>query len=458
MRRARRPAVSGLGMTLVFMLLLILFPVLLIIQRNAARESRYAVRDKNIKTAREYAGVMMTDMMRTFAADYNRDIFDPKYMGRIQLSWANQGEADATWTPNRMDKWVLVNSRGRFVRSPNLKKWADKGVTAVFHFRSDLTRFEHMWDAPDGAPAAYNYWGSVDGQFTTVDGSMWVNGDLDTNGGAGPVTFQNGVLVVEGDFNAAGAILGPNLAVFCRNYTPAGGTILPVTINSYPPTQPSGAAVATPLNNPFVPTIDITNPGMGARLDYFDSRQSTYIVTSGGFVLDFEFIPPATLRVTSAGVPMDWTVPTTATIVVRGADLTVHGLVDKQVTIVARQDSGLGGNVTIMDDLVYQNGTNSASSTQNLCVLAESDLNFDVTAVGANQRVNGFFYTKTGNIRVFDSARLGLTIDGSLFGRVVEWPVLLPFALTVNADPNLLLYPPPYLPMRPYISTWDYVP
>jgi hypothetical protein len=116
--------------------------------------------------------------------------------------------------------------------------------------------------------------------------------------------------------------LGPNLAVFCRkNYTPAAmAPFFPVTVNSYPPTQPSGAAAATPLTTPFVPTIDITNPGMGSRLDYFDSRQSTYMVTSGGFVLDLEFIPPATLRVTSAGVPMDWTVPTTATIVVRGAD------------------------------------------------------------------------------------------------------------------------------------------
>lgn len=458
MRRLRRPAVSGLGMSLVFMLLLILFPVLLIIQRNAVRESRLSVRDKNIKTAREYAAVMMTDLMRTFASDYNRDVYDPKYLGRVSLSWANQGQADATWTPDRPNKWILVNSRGKFTRNLQLQKWADKGITGVFHFRSDLTRFNQMWDAPDGSPAAYNYWASVDGQVTTVDGSLWVNGDLDTTGGAGPVTFQNGVLVVEGDFNASGATLGPNLAVFCRNYVPAAATILPVDVHSYPPTSPGGLAAPTELNNPFVPKIDITNPGMGTRLDYFDSRQSTYMVTTGGFPLDLEFIPPATLRVTSAGVPVDWTVPTTATILVRGADLTVHGQISKQVTLIARQDAGLGGNITVLDDFIYQNGTNSASPTQNLCVLAESDLSFDVSAAGVNQTVNGFYYSKTGNVRVLDDFRSGLTIHGSLFGRVVEWPDPVPFNLTIQTDPNLFLYPPPYMPMRPYISTWDYVP
>ncbi|TXH29294.1 MAG: hypothetical protein E6Q99_01115 [Elusimicrobia bacterium] len=449
---------AGIGMALVFMILLVIFPVLLIIQRNAVRESRMSVRDKNIKTAREYAAVMMTDMMRTFASDYNRDVFDPKYLGRVQLSWTTQGEAAATWTPDRLNKWVLVNSRGRFSRNQHLKKWADKGITGVFHFRSDLTRFNHMWDAPDGAPASYNYAMSVDSQFTTFDGSLWVNGDLDTTGGA-PVTFQNGVLVIEGDFNASNATLGPNLAVFCKNYTPAAMTVLPVTVNSYPPTKPSAAAAATLLNNPFVPTIDITNPGMGSRLDYFDSRQSTYMVTSAGFPLDLEFIPPATLRVTSAGVPMDWTVPTTATILIKGADLTVHGQISKQVTLIARQDAGVGGNITIMNDLVYQNGTNSASATQNLAVLAESDLIFNADD-GANQFVDGFFYTKTGNIRVLNDLRSGeLTVNGSLFGRIVEWPdPLSPLGLTVTPDPNLFLYPPPYLPMRPYITIWDYVP
>jgi hypothetical protein len=89
--------------------------------------------------------------------------------------------------------------------------------------------------------------------------------------------------------------------------------------------------------------------------------------------------------------------------------------------------------MTIMDDFVYQNGTNSASSTQNLCVLAESDLIFNVTAVGANQRVNGFFYTKTGSIRVFDELRgLGLLTRREVCsvawsnGRTRCRPLLLP--------------------------------
>lgn len=448
-------------MALVFMILLIIFPVLLLVQRNAVRESRLAVRDKNIKTAREYAAVMMTDMMRTFAADYNRDVFDPKYMGRVSLQWAGQGQADATWTSSRDDKWILVNSRGKFIRNRHLEKWADKGITGVFHFRSDLTRFEHMWDAPDGAPAVYQMPTAVDTEVMAMTGSLWVNGDLDTTGGAaGPYTFQNGVLVVDGDFNASGAILGPNLAVFCRTYTPAISTVLPVIVHTYPPTAPSAMAAPTELNNPFVPKIDITNPGMGTRLDYFDSRQSTYMVTTGGFDLDVEFIPPATLRVTSAGVPTDWTVPTTATILMRGPNVTVHGQISKLVTLIVRQDGGgLGGNVTVVDDLVYQNGTHSASATQSLAILAESDLSFDVTGVGANQFVDGFFYSKTGNLRVINDTRSGeLTVNGSLFGRIVEWPDPAPFGLMTQADPNLFVYPPPYLPMRPYLATWDYVP
>lgn len=459
--RARRSREKGMGMALVFMILVILFPVLLIVQRNSVRETRLAVRDKNIKTAREYAAVMMTDLMRTFAADYNRDVYDPKYLGRVSLQWANQGQANATWTPNRDNKWILVNSRGQFIRNRHLQKWADKGITSVFHFRSDLTRFEHMWDAPDGASAAYMMPAAVDGEVTTIAGSLWVNGDLDTSGPPfGPYTFRDGVLVVEGDFNASGAILGPNLAVFCRNFTPAAATVLPVSVHTYPPTAPSGLAVPTELNNPFVPKIDITNPGMGSRLDYFDSRQSTSIVTTGGFDLDVEFIPPATLRVTSAGVPTDWTVPTTATILMKGPNVTVHGQISKLVTLVVRQDAGgLGGNVTVVDDLVYQNGTHSADMTQNLAILAESDLSFDVTAAGANQEVDGFYYAKTGNIRVLNDTRSGaLTIHGSLFGRVVEWPDPVAFGLTVMADPNLFKYPPPYMPMRPYLATWDYVP
>lgn len=451
----------GMGMALVFMILVILFPVLLIVQRNAVRETRLAVRDKNIKTAREYAAVMMTDLMRTFAADYNRDVFDAKYLGRVSLQWANQGQADATWTPDRDNKWILVNSRGKFTRNLHLQKWADKGITGVFHFRSDLTRFEHMWDAPDGAPAAYTMATMVDTQVTNIFGSLWVNGDLDTSvPPAGPYTFSNGVLVVDGDFNASGAVLGPNLAVFCRNYTPAVSTILPVNIFTYPPTAPSGLAAPTELNNPFVPKIDITNPGMGSRLDYFDSRQSTYMVTTGGFDLDVEFIPPATLRVTSAGVPTDWTIPTTATILMRGPNVTVHGQISKRVTLVVRQDAGgLGGSVTVLDDLVYQNGTHSASTTQNLAILAETDLSFDVTGGGTNQEVDGFYYAKTGNVRVLNDLRSGaLTIHGSLFGRVVQWPDPVAFGLTVMADPNFFIYPPPHMPMRPYLATWDYVP
>lgn len=452
---------KGLGMALVFMLLLVIFPVLLLIQRNAVRETRLSVRDKNIKTAREYAAVMMTDMMRTFASDYNRDVFDPKYMGRVQLQWAGQGQANATWTSNRDNKWILVNSRGQFIRNVNWQKWADKGITGVFHFRSDLTRFEHMWDAPDGTPAVYQTGTAIDSQQNDISGSLWVNGDLDTLGGGGPLmTFRDGVLVVDGDFDARNSRLGPNLVVYCRNYVPTTMTIPPVNIFTYPPTAPSGMAAATELNNPFVPKIDITNPGMGSRLDYFDSRQSTYMVTTAGFPLDLEFIPPATLRVTSAGVPVDWTVPTTATILLRGPDVTVRGRISKLVTLIVRQDpGGGGGNVTVMDDLVYDNGTNSASPTQNFALLAESDLSFDVTAALANQFVDGFYYSKTGNIRVLNDTRSGeLTVNGSLFGRVVQWPDPVGYGLMVSADPNLFLYPPPYIPMRPYLATWDYVP
>jgi hypothetical protein len=104
---------AGIGMALVFMILLVIFPVLLIIQRNAVRESRMSVRDKNIKTAREYAAVMMTDMMRTFASDYNRDVFDPEVSGARPTELGQPGRSGRDVDPRPSQQMGV----GQFARS-----------------------------------------------------------------------------------------------------------------------------------------------------------------------------------------------------------------------------------------------------------------------------------------------------------------------------------------------------
>lgn len=443
-----------MGIFLVFVATLFLLPLVLSFLKTVMTQSKHSLWDRNRKTARELAGSSLIDYMRTFAMDYNRDVFSGMYLNRNNPTFAGLGSSTSTLSADPIQRTIFVSTRGRY-QPGNVEARAagDKGLNGLFYFRSDLTRFDMYWNNPamdmvaflDNAafcaPAAPSW---------THSGSIWVAGRLKTIG-CKP-NFQNGVLVVPGDFETdSDTTLGPNFRVFCRKLigtpTLVGGGEVVVYSSNTTPVNPYG-------NNPFFPDLAIADLNPGRNMDYFLTRNSTEVVTTEDINVTFQPGGTVDFYFPVAAATSTLVLPSSATIVVSGSSITVSGVITRPTTLVARTSGGSGGDITVTDSLTYLNGLHAASLTNNLAVIAQGRLKFDSAAA---QDVDGFYYTASGQVQILQDH--ALTMHGSLYGMIQVCQMSNPSVqLNISPDRELIKYYPPYMPRKPYVATWDYVP
>lgn len=449
--RDRRKKIKGVVLFWMFVILLFLLPMTLIYVRSSFDQSRRAIKDRNIKTAREMAESTASDFMRSFSTDLNRNYFDPLFQNTSQITtFAGFGNARANLIGDQGQQTMwIVGSSTYSTPGTDQKLRAAKSVSSLVYFRSDLTRFEWLVDMP--SLNLSNDLSLPSGTRRFWWDSVWVNGDVHTGTGLTSQSIGSEVWVVNGTFdNQEGAnLFDDDFTLFCRKYI------------GLPPSGSNVRIIETSTPTPLVPTIDIVNPGADGRLNYFETRQSTRIVTNDDLLLNF--LGDNTVMITAnpllPGPSWIYNLTATDTLVTVGANLTLHGVITRRQTIVALRDgASIGGNIDIDGDLRY-NGSDSASPTRSLAVLADGILKFNSLS---NQVVDGFFYSAQNNIQVTDLGT-SVRVNGTLFGLITYSGIRLSDSTTVGrlnvvADPNLAQNLPPFLPRRPVVVQWDYTP
>lgn len=456
MRRRDRAAQRGVGLFMVFMVVLFLFPMVFGAISASMKALRFSLKDRNLKTSRTIASSSLADYMRTFSLDYNRNIFETIFVNRNNPSFVGLGSSSSTWTPDESRKTVYITTRGTYQKPGiNSKLVSDKGLDGSFVFRSDLTRLGLYFDAPTVALSNPAQFAAPFCAGWTYDGSLWTQGAFDTTGCT--ARFQNGVLVVPGEFRVgAGTTLGPNLAVYCRQFTDLGATHVGVTVNQYSattvPSQPNNPFG----NNPFWPNLTVSEVNPGRDMSYYRTRGSTRIVTTDPLTLTFQLSGDVDIYNHNTAVTTVFSAVNATLFVVDGASITLKGSITRPITVVALSNGQPdGGRIIVEDDFVYYPIATNASPNASLAVLAERTLSFSTSF--PNQRVSGFYFGKEG-VRFLTPGFL--TIYGSLFGLPNTVPATYNWinsSITINPDPNLYRYYPPYMPKKPEVASWDYV-
>ncbi len=441
-----------MGIFLVFVAVLFLLPLVLIFLKGVIGQSRDSLWDRNRKTARELASSALIDYMRTFSTDYNRDVFNSIFLNRNNPTFAGLGSSTSTLLSDPVRRTIFSSTRGRYKPGAlDPRALGDKGLNGLFYFRSDLTRFDIYWNNPamDMAANLDNDFCTGTGPSWVHSGSIWVGGNLRTIG-CKP-QFKEGVLVVNGTFETNPQTrIGPNQRVYCRKLTGSPSLVLPdASVVVYASTT-NPANIGS--NNPFFPDLAIAELDPGRNISYYLTRNSTEVVTTEDINLTFQANGELDIFFTVANTTSVFVLPSTATIVVSGSNVTVRGTVTKPTTLVVRTSGG-GGDVRVDGNLTYLSG-HAATAANALAVIAEGRLTFDSPF---NQDVDGFFYSKAGQVTVLQNH--ALTIHGSLFGMIVISEMTTPSTqLTITPDTELIKHYPPYMARKPYVSNWDYVP
>jgi hypothetical protein len=447
---------GGAGLFMVFMVVLFLFPMVFGAINASMKALRFSLKDRNLKTSRTIASSSLADYMRTFSLDYNRDIFDSIFVNRNNPSFVGLGSSTSTWTPDEPRKMIFITSRGTYQKPGiNAKLVSDKGLDGSFVFRSDLTRFGLYLDASAVVLSNPIQFATPFCSGWTYSGTLWTQGGFDTTGCT--VRFQNGVLVVPGEFRVgAGTTLGPNLKVYCRQFTDLGAADMGVTVNEYSATAVTAQPNNPHANNPFWPNLVVSEVNPGRDLTYYRTRNSTRVVTTDPLTLTFQLSGDVDIFNHTTGVTTVFSPVNENMFVVDGASVTIKGSITRPTTVVALANGQPdGGRIIVEDALVYYPNPMSASPTTTLAVLAEKTLSFSSTT--GFQTVSGFYYGKEG-IRFLTP--VVLRVYGSLFGMPGAVPAAYNWTnsdVLVFPDPNLLRYYPPYMPKKPEVASWDYV-
>jgi len=457
MRPARQPLQKGAGLFLVFLVVLFLFPMVFGAINASMKALRFSLKDRNIKTSRTIASSSLADYMRTFSLDYNRNIYEAMFVNRNSPTFVGLGSSSSTWTPDETRKTIFITSRGTYQKPGiNAKLVSDKGLDGSFVFRSDLTRLGLYLDAPVLVLSNPVQFAAPFCAGWVYGGTLWTQGGFDTTGCT--AQFRDGVLVVPGEFRVgAGTTLGPNLRVYCRQFTDLGATNLGVTVNQYSATAVAAQPNNPHGNNPFWPNLVVSEVNPGRDMSYYQTRNSTRIVTTDPLTLTFQLSGDVDIFNHTTAVTTVFTPSTSKVIfVVEGASITVKGSITHPTTLVVLANGQPnGGCVIVEDNFTYFPSATNASPSTSLAVLAERSLSFSSST--GFQSVSGFYYGKEG-VRFLTP--VVLSVYGSLFGLPTSVPAAYNWInsdVLIFPDPNLLRYYPPYMPKKPEVASWDYV-
>lgn len=410
-RGGRRGGGSESGMALVTALIIMLFllPVTVTFLNLAVSHHKATTQDRQIKQARSIANNVLVDLMRQFSQSYYENRYESDYIARGE-SFYKVGFSSVAMRADSSKHFLYVEAMGKYGKNPSSPLF-QKRLRAVIQFISPWTDFGTM----------------INSNFTTSAGNVnyygkfWINGNYTITGSN--VRFYGGPVYVSGNVSGNASVIIDGDLYY------GGGS--------------AGAVTVTGTKYNFMPQMTypaVNTSYYASHYNYKLTSDSTIVFNSNG---TFTVVGSTTMAVPSDGL----------IIYAQNSNLTLRGTVRGRATIVA-SGTGTKGVITVNDNLVYANGTNSASEDDSLAVVATNKIVFSKT--GSDLTVNGVFNVSSSNdmelsgssgrfFRFYGSRNKGMTISPSTSfsgGRILEY------------DTNLNRFPPPGLPEKPYLVTW----
>ena len=412
-------------MTLPYIAILsvVVFGSAIFLLTRASQELKSSVMNRKIKTATALANNSVTDMLRQFAQNLQENHYDAATLERSP-AFSSNGFSSVSITANQSQHFLSFEARGSYgddIDNPDNRKT----VTGVIKFISDMTTFGTM----------------TNGSFTTsannvtYTGKVWINGNW---------TISGDNIIVNG---------GP---VFVNgNISTSGGGDLVVNGNLYRAGARAGTITVNGSDNNYLPqmtwpTIDRT---------YFDSISNVVVSADANVRFQWDGVSPTgSVRVGTT----PYAIPSSGFVIYgRNCTLTSSGTVRGRVSVVSLRTSGtVGGNIVIDDTLHYATAgsTSLSNASDSFGAIASNSISFNKAGATANDLyVSGTYFvdsagttgmtaTCTGcaskRFRFFGTRNKGISVSG--------WT-----GFDISFDQNLDTFPPPGLPEKPYLVSWD---
>ncbi len=409
------------GSVLIYVVILLVVGIMLtttIFIRNL-NQYRTALLDKKITTASHFANSAVTDIMRQFSQTQYGDHYSALALDRSASSLGT-GYSEASITPNETEHTLYINATGKYGKDVNNPDNTQR-LTAVIKFLSDITSFGTYINnsfTTSGGDVDYNgkFWINGDYRITGSNvvfngGPVFVNGDISEGAGVNPI--------INGDLYYAGSKSG-NIVVNGNTYNYCPMTEFPVLDTDY---------------------YEAHYHYKYTSSDHTGNSDTSYSGGSYDFV-QLTFNSNGTFTV--AGGPTE-TIPSNGCIIYgENCNIRVTGTIHGRVTVVAKR-------IKIRNDILYANGTNNASADDSFAALATDRMYFISTS--GTMDIHGAFFladdsenfqgdtTSSRDLNLYGTRNNGLTSD---FGDVV-----------FENDPYLDKFPPPGLPEKAYIVSWN---
>ncbi len=367
--------------------------------------------EKRQKSADELANNALTDYMRQFSQSYYTDHYDPSNLNRPE-SFYSVGFTSVAFISDSVNHTLFIQAKGKYGQS-SAKPLSEQVLTALIQFFSDVTRFGTMINGPF----------TISASNVGYNGGVWINGSLSITGSN--VRFNGGPLIVNGNVTGgSGAILDGDL--YYSGSSVGSLSVLGNKYNFVPQLQ--------------WPKLDFTY--YNAHYNYKTTTAQTIVFNSNG---TFSVVGGPTITIPAAG----------AIIYGENCNLTIRGTVGGRVTVVAGGAVGSGsqGNITVSNNLLYADGSDSASAANSLSVLATNVISF--TKYGSNMTVHGVFFTETSNFRIWGDVAYQFRLYGTRSSGMTFYSNAFAGGRFVNYDANLQIYPAPGLPERPMLVNWN---
>ncbi|MFA5779976.1 MAG: hypothetical protein WC947_07545 [Elusimicrobiota bacterium] len=400
-------ASNGQAMIVVLVLMLFLFPIAAAFLYVSVTEMTHTRMERRFKTATALANNVLVDLMRQFSQSFYEGHYDAESLARNEMFY-EVGFSTVTITADPIRHYLYIQATGKYGKDAN-NPLSDKNLYAVVQFVSDLT----------------DYGTSVNSNFTTSASNVTYTGKMRI-GGTWTISGSN-IKVMGGPVFTGSISGGSGCTIYGDLYYQTSKGAVTVTGNTY-----------NYLPEMQWPTISST----------YYSQHYNYKFTS-----DKTIVFNSDQTFTVVGSTVVYSIPSSGCIIYgQNCNFDIRGTVHGRVTMCATYTTSGKGKIRVYQgNLVYANGTYSASVDDSFAALATGGITFYRT--GSDMYVSGVFFDgSSSNMQATGSSGKKLYIYGTRNKNIS----LSGFSggVSISYDPNLNLYPPPGLPEKPYLVTW----
>ncbi|MFH1283769.1 MAG: hypothetical protein ABII27_08910 [bacterium] len=418
----------GVAILIIMITLFLLIPTMLFVLNIVRQNNIIAAKDRQLNTTNNLANNMIIDIMGLLAQSQYDYHYDPSSLNWDDLSY-KWGFSSMNVIPDLVNHTLFIEAKGRYGKAKDHALF-EKTLYAVVQFDSPWTKFASMF--PNGI--------TTNIPSIIYDGPLYSKGDAIFTGTN--LLFTIGPVIVDGNFFGR-----PSLTVDCDLYCSgnlAGGFKCNGTIYNFAPVVE-------------IPEIDDTFYDMYSNLELFN----------GGYDIVFSVDPVSGDGRFSVNGGSFVTIPSSGYIIYgKKSTITVTGTVHGRVTIVAtKAGTAARGFIHVLGDLVYANGTLNASYDDSIALIAENKLymykivaNNTVCGILISQTTDGIILQPPSHPSSYPFANTcGTHIISGTRNEIIKNGLDTTKVTCTDAfDENLIKYPPPGLPEKPRLVTWDF--